>query len=292
MGSEPMTRRASSCSVTFMVPSSAVSAPPTRPASMTAASTGPIGVTTDRLMTAPIRFCCPMALNCVTVSTAMTMPMNAPVTATTSTLFTPTSNICGNVRRRFFHRNPPNKSHDNARAAKEKKSPNATSTSTVRLPTFSTNPIAIGADHTEAHGPWQSGQDSWQRQHRCGPERGKAAGFSIVQRDVHPAVTHVEQVWKAVAVDIAQCDAVERSVGTAYISPLKCDLAGCIGYRDFRRDGLPIAEDQISAAILIQVGDGCRHVWSNAGEQCRLAFYEPMRFVQAPEHGETHLPRS
>ena len=35
IGSDPITLRASICSVTFMVPNSAVSAPPTRPASIT-----------------------------------------------------------------------------------------------------------------------------------------------------------------------------------------------------------------------------------------------------------------
>ena len=46
IGSVPITLSASSCSVTFIVPSSAATAPPTRPAIMTAASTGPICLTT------------------------------------------------------------------------------------------------------------------------------------------------------------------------------------------------------------------------------------------------------
>jgi len=109
--------------VTFIVPSSAASAPPTRPASMTAARTGPICLTTERLMTAPIRFSCPMARNWLTVSTAITMPMNAPVTATTGTDLEPTSYICGSRSRRLFQRKSPRNSHPKVLAANAKKSP-------------------------------------------------------------------------------------------------------------------------------------------------------------------------
>ena len=48
-----MLRTASICSVTFIVPSSAVRAPPMRPASMTAASTGPSSFTTEILISTP-----------------------------------------------------------------------------------------------------------------------------------------------------------------------------------------------------------------------------------------------
>ena len=48
-----MVARASICSVTRMVPSSAAMALPTRPASIVAASTGPNSRTSDMLITAP-----------------------------------------------------------------------------------------------------------------------------------------------------------------------------------------------------------------------------------------------
>ena len=48
-----MLARASICSVTRMVPSSAAMALPTRPASIVAASTGPSSRTSDMLITAP-----------------------------------------------------------------------------------------------------------------------------------------------------------------------------------------------------------------------------------------------
>ena len=46
-GSTASVTRASSCSVTFIVPSSAAIAEPTRPATMSAAMTGPISRTTE-----------------------------------------------------------------------------------------------------------------------------------------------------------------------------------------------------------------------------------------------------
>ena len=48
-----MLASASICSVTRIVPNSAAMAPPTRPASIVAASTGPNSRTSDRLITAP-----------------------------------------------------------------------------------------------------------------------------------------------------------------------------------------------------------------------------------------------
>ena len=62
-GSAAMARMASSCSVTRIEPSSAASDPPTRPASMTAASTGPICLVTAALITPPICCSCPSAAN-------------------------------------------------------------------------------------------------------------------------------------------------------------------------------------------------------------------------------------
>ena len=55
MGLAPMLARASICSVTRMVPSSAAMALPTRPANIVAANTGPSSRTSDMLITAPSR---------------------------------------------------------------------------------------------------------------------------------------------------------------------------------------------------------------------------------------------
>jgi hypothetical protein len=88
-GCAPSDDSASTCSVTRIVPSSAAIALPTRPASMVAASTGPSSRTIVMLMTEPSRVARPMRWNWLYVWTAITMPMNMPVTATTGTLRTP-----------------------------------------------------------------------------------------------------------------------------------------------------------------------------------------------------------
>ncbi len=62
-GLAPRHARASICSVMRMVASSAAIAPPTRPASIVAASTGPSSRTTDMLMIEPRRVAMPIAWN-------------------------------------------------------------------------------------------------------------------------------------------------------------------------------------------------------------------------------------
>ena len=59
-----MLARASICSVTRIVPSSAAMALPTRPASIVAASTGPSSRTSDMLITAPSRVSMCSMRNC------------------------------------------------------------------------------------------------------------------------------------------------------------------------------------------------------------------------------------
>ena len=95
----PITRSASSCSVTRIVPTSAETEPPTRPAIITAASTGPICFTTDSAITPPSRDSCPIASNCANVSMPITAPTNSPTSMTTGMLSTPMVNSCGSSRR-------------------------------------------------------------------------------------------------------------------------------------------------------------------------------------------------
>ena len=64
--------------------------PPTRPATMTAASTGPICLVTEMLMIPPSRPSCPRDSNSRYPSSASTIPMKAPVIATTGIDATPT----------------------------------------------------------------------------------------------------------------------------------------------------------------------------------------------------------
>ena len=52
-GLTPIARIASICSVTFMLPSSAAMAAPTRPPTTSAVSTGPSSITVDLRITAP-----------------------------------------------------------------------------------------------------------------------------------------------------------------------------------------------------------------------------------------------
>ena len=87
----PRAERASICSVTRIVPSSAAIDEPTRPASIVAARTGPSSLTSEMLMTEPSRDSIPIAANWLCAWTARTMPMNVPVIATTGTLWTPMS---------------------------------------------------------------------------------------------------------------------------------------------------------------------------------------------------------
>ena len=90
-GSASIARIASSCSVTAIVPSSAASAQPTRPATITAARTGPICLVTERLITLPSLDSCPNDANCSYPSSARIIPMKAPVIATTGMLAIPTA---------------------------------------------------------------------------------------------------------------------------------------------------------------------------------------------------------
>ena len=63
MGFVPSADKASICSVTRIVPSSAAIDEPTRPASMVAASTGPSSFTIEMLITEPSRVARPIIAN-------------------------------------------------------------------------------------------------------------------------------------------------------------------------------------------------------------------------------------
>ena len=90
------------------------------------------------------------------------MPMNAPVTATTGTDRTPTSYICGNSSRRFFHWREAT-SQRKVRAAKMEKSPNAASVLLTVRPTFSMVPTGMGANDMNRAGSEQTGSGSARR---------------------------------------------------------------------------------------------------------------------------------
>ena len=76
-------RSASICSVTFIVPNSAVMAAPTRPVSINAASTGPSSLLIPMLTTAPVAVSIFTLWNCRKVWAHSTMPVAAPVVMTT-----------------------------------------------------------------------------------------------------------------------------------------------------------------------------------------------------------------
>ena len=82
-------RRASICSVTFIVPNSAVMEAPTRPVSIKAASTGPNSLLMPMLTTAPVAVSIFTLWNCRNVWAQSTIPVAAPVVITTLWLFTP-----------------------------------------------------------------------------------------------------------------------------------------------------------------------------------------------------------
>src|SRR6185503_20831756 len=99
-----------------------------------------------------MRSSCPSALNCVCVSMAITMPMNAPVTAMTGTERTPTSYISGNSVRMSFQRNHPVHSQRNVRPAKTQKSPKAASVLFVLRPTCSIHRTGMVRDDKNERG--------------------------------------------------------------------------------------------------------------------------------------------
>ena len=78
-GLDAIDRNASTCSVTAMLPSSAVIPAPTRPATISAARTGPSSRTIDNAMMSPTNVCPPYLPREYAVWIASTMPVNSRV---------------------------------------------------------------------------------------------------------------------------------------------------------------------------------------------------------------------
>src|SRR5512146_1471567 len=85
---------ASICSVTFMVPSSAAMAAPTRPETMSPANTGPSSRVMERATTDPTKLVAWKRWNPDQLWRARTIPVNVAVTRTTGRERIPTSSIC------------------------------------------------------------------------------------------------------------------------------------------------------------------------------------------------------
>ena len=100
MGLVAMTRRASICSVTFIVLISAVMADPTRPAQTTPTSTGPSSRPMAMAMTPPIVDCAPKRMNSCATCSVMTMPVKSIVKETMANESTPRCDICAKMCRK------------------------------------------------------------------------------------------------------------------------------------------------------------------------------------------------
>ena len=84
MGCTPIDRRASICSVTFMVPISAAIDEPTRPASMSPVMVGPSSRSIPMLTITPPMVSMSTSANWKRAWVARTAPVKAPVMMTTS----------------------------------------------------------------------------------------------------------------------------------------------------------------------------------------------------------------
>src|SRR6478672_2107190 len=113
-------RKASICSVTFIVPISADIAAPTRPATIRAVNTGASSRQSETETTAPTAEPIPSLLNWKNVCAENTAPVNAPVIMTTSWESNPTSTTW---LRNNFHRSLWVKIERNVSAASRTSSP-------------------------------------------------------------------------------------------------------------------------------------------------------------------------
>ena len=93
-GSVPSEVKASICSVTRIVPSSAAMALPTRPVTMRAVSTGESSRVKESATTLPTKFSAWNRAKPLYVWSAMTMPVKRVVRNTTGIESTPTRTIC------------------------------------------------------------------------------------------------------------------------------------------------------------------------------------------------------
>ena len=100
IGSVPSARIASTCSDTTIEPSSAAIAEPTRPASMSEASTGPISRTSEVITSCPVLAVAPKVLSVGAVLSARMPPVNAPVNTMIRIDPTPIRSICVIISRK------------------------------------------------------------------------------------------------------------------------------------------------------------------------------------------------
>ncbi len=97
VGSTPMARMASICSVTFMEPSSLAIPLEFRPATSNPVSTGPSSRTMDRETSLPVRDREPNCCRVLEVCNASTAPVKKPVRITMGSEPTPTESACNRV---------------------------------------------------------------------------------------------------------------------------------------------------------------------------------------------------
>ncbi|MOA47749.1 hypothetical protein D3C78_1704150 [compost metagenome] len=93
-GSTPIISRLDSCSVDFMLPISAVSAEPARPANSSAVTTGPSSRSNVSATICPTACSEPYLARMLYPCNARTMPMNTPETTTIASDSTPTEYSC------------------------------------------------------------------------------------------------------------------------------------------------------------------------------------------------------
>ena len=101
MGFTAMTRSASICSVTFIVPNSAVIAAPTRPANTTPANTGPSSRPIAMAIIPPTVPCAPYRINTSAICNVITAPAKNIVRLNIGNELTPKCAICSIVSFQF-----------------------------------------------------------------------------------------------------------------------------------------------------------------------------------------------
>ena len=97
VGSTPIARMASICSVTFIDPSSLAMPLEFRPATISPVSTGPSSRTIDSETSLPVSESDPNCCRVLEVCSASTAPVKKPVRITMGSEPTPTESACSNV---------------------------------------------------------------------------------------------------------------------------------------------------------------------------------------------------